>query len=62
MIRAFKQLNGRGRYEKIWVSDNDLTFSILFKGDNYNHHLLAPIAIINALEEFNIKRGLMIYI
>lgn len=55
VIRAHKQTNGRGRFDRVWVSNNDLTFSILFKNKNVNHHLIAPLAVIDALLSFNIN-------
>ncbi|MBE6136864.1 MAG: biotin--[acetyl-CoA-carboxylase] ligase [Erysipelotrichaceae bacterium] len=55
VIRALKQTNGRGRFDRQWLSDDDLTFSILFKEQNANHHLIAPLAIVYALLSYNIR-------
>ncbi len=54
IVRAVKQTNGRGRFERIWVSKNDLIFSILFKRE-LPHHFIAPLAINNALKYFGIE-------
>lgn len=55
VIVTNKQTDGRGRFTRKWISDNDLTFSIMFKGVDYNHGLVAPLAIIEALENFKIS-------
>lgn len=44
VIRALKQTNGRGRFDRVWKSYNDLTFSILFK-KSFPHHFIAPLAV-----------------
>lgn len=51
VILAKKQTKGRGRFDRIWESNQDVTCSILFKIQNH-HHILAPLAIIKALESF----------
>ena len=38
VLIALKQTNGRGRYNRLWLSDNDLTFSIL----KYEKNLFRP--------------------
>ncbi|MGM9971155.1 MAG: biotin--[acetyl-CoA-carboxylase] ligase [Anaeroplasmataceae bacterium] len=50
VVLAITQTQGRGRFTREWISNNDLTFSILFKNNNYNHGLIAPLSIIDALE------------
>lgn len=55
VIIANIQTNGRGRFDRVWLSDRDLTFSILFKDNKYNHSLIAPISIIYALKLNNIE-------
>lgn len=51
VIFAINQTNGRGRFDRIWESNQDLTFSILFKMKDYNHHLIAPLAVCMAVDE-----------
>ena len=43
-----QQLQGRGRFTRVWQSGKDLTFSILFKSDGV-HQMLAPLAVVKAL-------------
>lgn len=50
VIFALNQTNGRGRFDRIWESNQDLTFSILFKMKDYNHHLIAPLAVCMAVD------------
>lgn len=50
VIFAINQTNGRGRFDRIWESNQDLTFSILFKMKDYNHHLIAPLAVCMAVD------------
>lgn len=47
------QTHGRGRFERVWESKNDLTFSILFQKDGV-HQMIAPLAVVLALSSFNI--------
>lgn len=51
VILALNQTKGRGRFDRIWESNEDLTFSILFKMKDHNHHLIAPLAICMSLEK-----------
>lgn len=53
VIMALKQTKGRGRFERVWESTSDLTFSILFK-QSYPQELIAPLAIMKALEHYGI--------
>lgn len=48
VIVAKRQTKGRGRFDRVWISGEDLTFTILFK-EAEAHSLLAPIAIVEAL-------------
>lgn len=50
VIFTLNQTNGRGRFDRIWESNQDLTFSILFKMKDYNHHLIAPLAVCMAVD------------
>ncbi len=54
ILWAINQTEGRGRYDRRWESKNDLTFSILFK-EKYNSAIIAPLAIILALNDYNIN-------
>lgn len=57
VIHAHKQTNGRGRFDRIWESTSDLTFSILFKKP-YPHSLIAPIAIVETLAKYDIAASI----
>lgn len=50
VIWCDQQTNGRGRFKRVWESNRDLTFSMLFH-DDAPHHLLAPLSLICALSE-----------
>lgn len=52
VLIARNQTNGRGRYNRVWISEDDICFSILFKKP-LEHALVAPLAIVNALEKYN---------
>ena len=51
ILLAKVQTNGRGRYTRIWKSDEDYTFSILFK-DLHHNEIIAPMSIVRALKEY----------
>lgn len=53
VLIAKKQTHGRGRYNRVWQSNNDLCFSILFKHSKKNA-ILAPLAVVEALKDFSI--------
>ncbi len=56
LIKVNKQTNGRGRFNRVWESEiGDFMVSLLFKNNNYNHSLIAPLSIINTLAYFNIN-------
>ena len=56
VIIANKQTNGRGRYDRVWVSNDDLTFSILFVENIDKHHnIIAPLSIIYTLLNKKVK-------
>ena len=44
ILIADNQTNGRGRFDRVWKSDNDICFSILFK-KHYNNQIIAPLAL-----------------
>lgn len=44
LLIADTQTAGRGRFERVWKSDNDISFSIVFK-KHYNNQIIAPLAL-----------------
>lgn len=58
VVWAHEQTKGRGRFERQWKSGNDLTFSIVFHKRSMSHAILAPLAVVFALE--NLKLSTMI--
>ncbi len=57
VLIAKKQTAGRGRFERTWLSDDDLCFSILFKQPHQNA-MIAPLAVVMSLEKFDIASGI----
>ncbi len=57
VLIAKKQTKGRGRYDRVWKSDNDLIFSLLFDNLYYNE-IIAPLSISLVLESKNVKAGI----
>lgn len=51
ILHALKQTNGRGRFDRIWESNNDLMFSILFF-EKKNYEIIFPLSIIYSLNEY----------
>ena len=51
ILLAKYQTKGRGRYTRIWQSNEDYTFSILFK-DLHHNEIIAPLSIVRALKEY----------
>lgn len=54
VILAHKQTKGRGRFARVWESDDDLTFSILLK-ENAPNELIAPLSVVYALKQYGIE-------
>lgn len=54
VLIAKKQTQGRGRYQRVWKSNDDVIFSLLFKENNL-YQIMTPLAIISALKDFNIN-------
>lgn len=54
---ANKQTAGRGRFDRVWISDDDICFSILFKKFHYNN-IIAPLAVALALKDLNVDAGI----
>lgn len=52
ILIALRQTAGRGRIDHVWVSENDLTFSILF--NSKQNYQLPALAVLEALKEYNI--------
>lgn len=57
VLVAKRQTKGRGRYDRVWKSDNDLIFSLLFDNLYYNE-IIAPLSISLVLESKNVKAGI----
>lgn len=57
VLIAKRQTKGRGRYDRVWKSDNDLIFSLLFDNLYYNE-IIAPLSISLVLEFKNVKAGI----
>ena len=57
VLIAQRQTKGRGRYNRVWVSDNDAIFSLLLK-KNGNYHITAPLALCMALLGFGYDVGI----
>lgn len=55
VIIANIQTKGRGRFDRKWVSNNDICLSILFKGNNFNHSIISSVAILKTLNDLNIE-------
>ncbi len=53
ILWAKEQTNGRGRYNRIWVSELDYTFSLLLK-NKYHNEIIAPLSIVRALKYYGI--------
>ena len=57
VLIAQRQTKGRGRYNRVWVSEDDCIFSILLK-KNGAYHLIAPLALCLALSGFGYDTGI----
>lgn len=55
VIYTNKQLNGRGQYDRKWVSNTGLTFSIILDEYNELYSKIVPIAILKYFEKKKIK-------
>lgn len=55
IIWALKQTKGRGRFERSWLSDDDMTFSIVSKKPYLMHGIISPLAIVQALQHYHIQ-------
>lgn len=52
VIIAKRQTKGRGRFDRVWESEKDLTFSILYKKD-LPFPLIFPLAVVHACKRVN---------
>lgn len=57
VLIAKRQTAGRGRFERTWLSNGDICFSILLKS-SYQNAMIAPLAVVMALEAFGISTGI----
>lgn len=55
IIYTDNQTNGRGQYNRKWLSRNGLTFSIVIKKENQEYSKIIPVAIIKYLKENGIE-------
>lgn len=55
VIYCDNQTKGIGRFNRTWISNNDLTFSLLFKENQKKHNIIAPVSIVKALRKLNIN-------
>lgn len=51
---ANRQTKGRGRYNRVWLSQDDLCFSILFFKE-YANQFLAPVVMIRVLQKLGLN-------
>ena len=57
VLIALKQTKGRGRYDRVWKSNNDIIFSLLLK-NNGSYEIIAPLAVCLGLMEFGFETGI----
>ena len=57
LLIAYKQTNGRGRFERIWKSSDDICFSILYK-EKALYQIICPLAVLFALKNFDINASI----
>lgn len=58
VIWAKKQTKGRGRFDREWRSKEDLSFSIIFHHSMYSHAILAPLAVVFALQNLHVDASI----
>lgn len=54
ILVAKKQTQGRGRYIRKWISDDDLCFSLL-TFSTHHYEILSPLAVMRALRRLNLS-------
>lgn len=57
VLIAKSQTQGRGRYDRVWSSNGDITFSILYKKNN-DYAIIVPVAIVLAFLSYNLNVGI----
>ncbi|MEG0469655.1 MAG: biotin--[acetyl-CoA-carboxylase] ligase [Longicatena sp.] len=57
VILCNQQTKGRGRFDRIWESGKDLTFTMV-SHSAASHSLIAPCALIEALKQFQIHASI----
>ena len=57
VLIANKQTMGRGRLNRVWKSDDDICFSILYKNKDI-YTIITPLAIVYALKELGIESAI----
>lgn len=57
VLVAKKQTKGRGRYDRVWSSSGDITFSILYKKNN-DYTIIVPTAIVLAFSFYKMNVGI----
>jgi BirA family biotin operon repressor/biotin-[acetyl-CoA-carboxylase] ligase len=57
VLIALRQTKGRGRYNRVWESKDDITFSILLK-HNASYNVIAPLALCLALYSLGYDTGI----
>lgn len=57
VLIANHQTNGRGRFKREWISNDDICFSILFK-EKHPNAIISSLAIVLALQDFGIASGI----
>ena len=50
IVYTNNQTNGRGQYDRKWISENGLTFSLVVKKENNDYSSIVPKAIIEYLK------------
>ena len=51
IIYTNNQTNGRGQYDRKWISKNGITFSLVVKKENNDYSSIVPKAIIDYLKD-----------
>ncbi len=51
IVYTDNQTNGRGQYDRKWISEKGLTFSLVIKKENTNYSSIVPKAIIEYLKD-----------
>ncbi|MBQ2409380.1 MAG: biotin--[Bacilli bacterium] len=54
VVYTNNQTKGRGQYDRIWLSNTGLTFSIILAKNNDMYNIIVPLAIIQYLKQMNI--------